>query len=158
MMYGRRPLSRLEAAIYAAVAVALIGVALDRMLRVLAAAERDLVALTVANTNSALRTRLAVASLLDRPLPPDWRSRNPFETAGVEVRRFAGERRGARAADLERGAWAYDSDARELVYRPRYPIGLSIAGGGELLRFRLQSGPRPGDVGLVAATSYVWEP
>lgn len=157
-MYGRRPLTRLEAAVYAAVVAVLIGVFLDRMLRLLAAAEREVVALTIANTESALRTRLAVASLLDRPLPPDWRGRSPFEVAGIEPKGYVGERAGASAADLERGTWAFDSAARELVYRPRYPIGLHVAGGGELLRFRLDSSGGEGQVGIVASLAYQWDP
>lgn len=158
MMYGRRPLTRLEAVIYAAVVAVLIGVFIDRMLRLLAAAERELVAVTLANTESALRTRLAVASLLDRPLPPDWRSRSPFEIAGAEPKGYAGERPGVRAADLERGAWAFDSATRELVYRPRYPIGLQVADGGDLLRFRLDTRQDEAQAGIVASLAYQWNP
>ncbi|MDW8469729.1 MAG: hypothetical protein RML56_12900 [Burkholderiales bacterium] len=158
MMYGRRPLTRLEAGLYAALVVLLVAVFLDRMLRLLAAAERDVVALTVANTEAALRTRLAVAVLLERPLPPDWRHRSPLEIAGVEVRHYVGERARPAPADLERGAWAFDSEARELVYRPRYPIGLQIADRGELLRFKLDADPRQGQIRLVASVAYTWTP
>ncbi|MCX7961664.1 MAG: hypothetical protein N2653_08840 [Burkholderiales bacterium] len=158
MMYGRRPVTRLEAALYAAVVAVLIAVFLDRMLRLLAAAERDVVAFTVANTEAALGTRLAVAVLLDRPLPPDWRRRNPFDVAGIEVRNYAGERPRPAPGDLERGAWAFDSEARELVYRPRYPIGLQIADGGELLRFKLHTDPRQVQIRIVASIPYTWNP
>ncbi len=156
-MYGRRPLSRLQAGVYAAIATVLMGVFLERMLHLLATAEREIVALTLANTELALRTRVAAAPILGGPLPLDWRNRSPFGVAGVEAKNYAGELAAVRAEALARGAWAFDRESRELVYRPRYPLGLRTADGSGLLRFRLRTDDGT-EVGLIASVPYRWDP
>jgi hypothetical protein len=135
----------------------LIAVFLDRVLRLCAQTEREIVVQSVANTESALYMRLALATLLGPPLPADWHARNPFETAGVQVRHYVGELSGDDAAALPRGAWAYDRRTHELLYRPRYPIGLEIEGGGELLRFVLRRA-RGNELALVASAPFRWDP
>jgi len=157
-LYGARPLSKLEAVLYAALVAVLIAVLLDRMLRLFAQAEREVVLLTLANTERGLRTQAAIAVLLSRPLPAEPQAHDPFALAGVEVRGNRGVLPQVRGDLLAPGEWAYDRQARQLVYRPRYPFGLETGEADGLLRFEVRYDPVRGQAGIVPSRPYRWEP
>ena len=158
-MYGSRPLSKLESALYVIVVSVLILVLLDRMLGYFEYAERAAVQTTLIRTESALHMRLAYDVM--RGAAPDreaWSEHNPFELAHMEVANFAGERDAPDPGRLEDGKWVYDRATHQLIYVPRYVRGLSIEGGGAVLRFRLRLGA-PGSIPrLVPVARYRWEP
>jgi hypothetical protein len=156
----RRPLRRLEAVLYVAIAALLAAVLLDRMLVYFALAERAAVETTVINTQSALYLRLAYDRLrgnLSRE--QEWTERSPFELAKMSLENYAGELDGPNVAGaLARGQWAYDRGRRELVYAPRHRRGLAIQGEGDALRFRLVLPQDSRPPRLEPAVPYRWEP
>lgn len=124
-MYWRRRLTRLESALYAAVAAILIGAFLERSFHFMALAERTAMEVTVQHINTGLRLRRAADIVAGRP-PPAVAPPDLFAFAFVAAPpNFAGE---ARA-----GAWSYDPAGGELVYAPRFRTGSS----DEAVRFRL---------------------
>lgn len=129
----------LQAALYIAVVSVLALVLLDRMQVYSAMAERAAMDATLNNVRSALYVRLAqdrMQGTLTRERL--WDGGNAFEIVEVKVSNYAGEIAGPEALSaVPGGAWAYDARGRELVYRPNYPRGLSVEGGGALVRFRL---------------------
>ena len=158
-MYGSRPLSRLESALYVIVVSVLMLVLLDRMLAYFEYAERAAVQTTLLNTEAALDLRLAYDVM--RGAAPDreaWSAHNPFEQAKMMVPNYAGERVAPDARLLEDGKWVYDRAAHQLIYVPRFNRGLSIEGGGAALRFRLSVGAPDGIPRLVPVARYRWEP
>lgn len=137
-IYGRRPLTRLEAGLYAVIVGVLIAVLMERLLDQMALAERSTVETTLNNLMSAVNTRLAYERMRGQaPNLEAWVRGNPFELAGASPGNFAGEIDAVQAADLARGSWAFDRDRGELVYLPRLPIGLITEGA---LRFRADLG------------------
>lgn len=150
----------LQAALYIAVVSVLALALLDRMQVYSAFAERATVDGTLNNLRSALYVRLA-QDRLQGTLSREhlWDRGNPFELVRVTVSNYAGVLGGSDLASaLPEGAWGYDADSRELVYRPSYPRGLRIEGGGALLRYRLRvsdSSPLPRFEPVVP---FVWEP
>lgn len=132
-MYGRRPLTKLEAGIYAALVGIFLAVFASQMLDYMEIAERAAMQATLINTASAINVRLA-ASLRDHASPPDWSGRNPFELAGMFPANFE---RDAIPAFLESGRWTYDPDRAELAYMPRLRSTLVVPEGERALRFRL---------------------
>ena len=158
-MYGDRPLSRLESALYVIVISVVVLVLFDRMLMYFEYAERAMVETTLLRTQSALHTRLAFDVL--RGKAPDldtWSNHNPFDLAHMELVNFAGQRDASDAGALEGGKWVYDPAKRELVYAPRYTRGLSVDGGGSALRFRLLIGGPGGLPRFEPVAQYRWEP
>lgn len=158
-MYGSRPLSKLESAIYVIVVSVIVLAMLDRMLTYFEYAERAMVETTLLRTQSALHTRLAFDLL--RGKAPDldaWSDHNPFDLAKMQLPNFAGERDASDAAALEDGKWVYDPAKRELVYVARHARGLSVDGGGSALRFRLIIGGPGGLPNLAPVAPYRWEP
>ena len=158
-MYGSRRLSKLESAIYVIVASAIALVLFERLLVYFEYAERAMVETTLLRTQSALHTRLAFDVL--RGTAPDldaWSAHNPFELARMELTNFAGERDASDAGALEGGKWVYDPARRQLVYAPRFSRGLSVEGGGAVLRFRLIIGGPGGLPRLAPVAPYRWEP
>lgn len=155
-----RPIRRLEAALYAAIAAMLAAVLLERALAYFALAERAAVQATLFNTQSALYLRLAqdrLGGTLSRER--HWEGKNPFELANMEVRNYAGEREDAQAAAAAgAGQWVFDRRLGELVYNPRYRRGLEISGGGELLRFRLVVPADGRPPRLEAVQPWRWDP
>ena len=90
-MYWRRRLTRLEAAIYAALAAILLAAVADRLLYVMELAERTAMETTIIRVNAALNTRLAYELILGKQ--PDvnaWLQRNPFELADAWPSNFLG--------------------------------------------------------------------
>jgi len=159
-VYWRRPLSRLEVAVYAAVAAVLAFVLLDRLLVYFEHAERAAFEVTLLRAQSAMQTRLAYDILRGQATDvAEWHTRNPFELARIKLGNFAGDFDPPGPLELPPGAWAYDRGRRELVYAPRFRRGLALEGGGDTLRFRLELGeagrwmPR-----LLPVVPYRWEP
>lgn len=156
-MYGRRPLTRLEGALYGIVGAILLAVFAERLLAYMELAEKTAMQATVSNLTSAINARVALEMVHGRAPPPGrWSGRNPFEIAGAT----AGIARplGSQAvADLDRPSWTYDAERGEVIYRPRLYRGLLTQDPDGALRFRLT--PHPAGVGyrLVSTSSYEWD-
>jgi len=133
-MYGRRPLTKLEAGIFAGVVGIFLTVFAHYMLGYMEVAERVAMQATLINTSGAINVRLAQSFLDQRPGPKDVTERNPFDVAGAAPPNFA---RNADLSTLASGQWAYDSEHAELVYVPRLRSSLRTEGGEFALRFRL---------------------
>ena len=157
-IYGRRHLTRLEAALYGGIAAILIAVVAERLLDYMELAERTSVEATVNQVMSAANTRLAYATIRGEALNLEaWNRRNPFELAGMSPVNFVGEIDLAQASNLARGSWAFDRERAELVYQPRLGLGLHTTDPHGALRFR--GGLVPGALGyrLVPASPYRWD-
>jgi|SRR5882672_2885811 len=133
-MYGRRPLTKLEAGLFAGCVGIFLTVFAHYMLGYMEIAERVAMQATLINTSGAINVRLAQAFLGQQPGPKDVTARNPFDVAGVAPPNFA---RNADLSTLGSGQWAYDSEHAELVYVPRLRSGLRTEGDDQALRFRL---------------------
>ena len=155
-MYWRRRLTRLEVAIYAAVAALVLAVFLERLLYYMELAERTVMEVTVSNVNSALNVRRAYEMLAGRAAnDPSAPLRNPFELAGMSPANFHGEIDSPSLASLERGHWVFDRIRRELIYLPRLRRGLTTADPDSAIRFRLE--PRGNAISMLVPTSeYTW--
>lgn len=152
MMYGRRPLTKLEAGLYAALLGVCVAIFARQMLGYMELAERAAMQATLINTTSAINVRLA-QTLYDKNADTvDWTRRNPFELAGMSPPNFTGD---VDPASLESGYWAYDSTHAELVYLPRLRFTLQTSDSQQMLRFRLVRG----QVGYVLQSSapFTWE-
>jgi general secretion pathway protein G len=149
----------LQAALYIAVVSVLALVLLERIQVYSAFAERAAVDATLNNVRSALYVRLA-QDRLQGTLTREylWDGDNPFELARVTVTNYAGVFSGPELPSaLPEGAWGYDGGSREVVYRPSYPRGLRVEGGGTLLRYRLRV--PPGALPRFEPSApFVWEP
>jgi general secretion pathway protein G len=156
-MYWRRRLSRLEAAIYAAVVALVLAVFLERLLYYMELAERTSVEVTVRHVNSALDLRLAYGMLAAQsPSDSVASARNPFALAAMSPSNFLGEMDSPSLGDLERGNWVFDRTQRELIYLPRLRRGLDTADPNGAIHFKLESqgGNRSR---LVPALKFSWE-
>jgi hypothetical protein len=152
-VYGRRPLTKLEAGLFAG----LVGIFLVffawQALEYMELAERATMEATLMNTASAINTRLAQETLDRQKGAADWARRNPFEIARVHPPNYAGEIGGAAALS---GSWRYDSARAELIYTPRLHFRLQISNGEAALRFRLMV-QGTGGYNLLPVTPYRWE-
>src|SRR3979490_1800564 len=100
-MYWRRRLSRLEAAIYAAVVALVLAVFLERLLYYMELAERTAMEITVSHVNSGLDLRQASGRLATQSVrDPAASARNPFELAAMSPGNFLGEMDSPSLADL----------------------------------------------------------
>ena len=135
-MYGQRPLTKLEAAIFAALVGVFLVVFSRQMLGYMEIAERAAMQATLINTTAAINVRLA-AAYRDQSAPTDWSGRNQFELAGAFPPNFI---RDVDPAFLESGQWTYDPIRAEVVYSPRLRSTLQVADGERILRFRLVRG------------------
>lgn len=154
-IYWRRPLTRLELAIYAGlVGIAAVFLA-GRMLDYLELAERSAMEMTVARVNSAINVQLASEMLGGHLIyvKPALR-RNPFELAKMHQSNYLGELDDPDFSTLERGNWVFDRRRAELVYLPRMQNGLKTPADGAI-RFQLV---RRGAFTymLVPTSDYVW--
>jgi general secretion pathway protein G len=156
-MYWRRRLSRLEAAIYAAVVALVLAVFLERLLYYMELAERTSVEVTVSHVNSGLDMRLAYGMLAAHSTSDSATvARNPFELAAMSPSNFLGEMDSPSLGDLERGNWVFDRTQRELIYLPRLRRGLDTADPNGAIHFKLES--RGGNRSrLVPALRFSWE-
>jgi len=153
MMYGRRPLTRLETGLYAGFTAIIIAVFARQMLEYMELAERAAMQATLMNAVSAINVRLIGDSLSQRRDESDWTRRNPFDIARMSPVNFGGELDGSPPPS---GSWRYDSQNAELIYTPRLHFNLQTSNGQTSLRFRLVALPN-GVYNLVATTPYQWE-
>jgi len=157
-IYGRRPLTRLEAALYAGFTAVLIAIFLERVLAYMVFAERMAMEATVNQVMSGANRRLAYDLLRGaRHDSEAWKRRNPFELAGIAHANFAGELDTAQVQGIGGGAWAFDRERGELIYRPRLRIGLQTSDPDGVLRFRGSLASGALGYTLVPATSYQWD-
>ena len=157
-IYGRRPLTRLELALYAAIVGIAAVVFVDRLLATMELAERAAMEQTVSRVNSALNLRIAYEMLNGQLINVQAAlQRNPFELAKVSQPNYRGEVERFDPARLEGGSWVYDRTSRELVYLPRLKRGLTTANGSEAVRFRLVAGTTGTRYVLVPTYKYTWD-
>lgn len=154
-IYGRRPLTKLEGAIYGAIGALLIVVFAQKLLEFMEIAERSAMEQTVIRINSGINLRLAYALLQGRPVDPSRElTRNPFELAGVIQPNFLGEQDLPDLPTLATRAWVYDRSKRELIYLPRLKRGLRTADPDAVIRFHIAA---KGPYALVPALPYAWD-
>src|SRR6185503_722651 len=106
MMYGRRPLTKLEAAIFAAVVGVFLVIFARQMLGYMEIAERAAMQATLINTTAAINVRLAASYRDQAAGTSDWTRRNPFELTGMLPPNFTA---GVAPGLLEPGQWTYDA-------------------------------------------------
>lgn len=156
-MYGRRPLTRLEATLYSIIGAILLALFAERLLAYMEVAEKVAMETTVSTLTTTINARVAL-EMIEGSAPPRgrWSGRNPFELAGPAsgVARPLGSQA---VASLDRPSWTYDTTRGELIYLPRLYRGLRTQDPDGALRFRLVS--QSGGVGykLVSTFSYEWE-
>ena len=136
-IYGRRPATRLEAALYGGIAAIFIAVFASELFDYMEIAERSAMQATLGNLVAAINTRLAYEVMRGEiGNVSGWPRRNPFELARASVGNFAGEKDTHALGGLERGTWAFDAVRGELVYLPRLHRGLVTSDPDGALRFR----------------------
>jgi len=157
-IYGRRPLSLLEAGLYAGFAAILLTFVSIHLLEIMEMAERLAVEATLSQVVSGVSSRLAVDALRGGAADPAALARrNPFDLAGMSVPNFVGEIGGRESAALSKGSWAFDAERAELVYLPRLSSGLHTSDPEGALRFRAVVGPRGLSYTLAPTNPYRWE-
>ena len=152
-MYGHRPLTRVEAGLFAGLLAIFITVFAREMLEYMEIAERAAVEATLVSTMSAINVRLIQDSADQRKGTSDWTRRNPFELARMAPANFAGELDESPPAS---GSWGYKRASAELIYTPRLHFKLQTSNGQASLRFRLVERPT-GGYGLAPTAPYRWE-
>jgi len=160
-MYGRRALTRLESALFAAIAGVLIAVLLDQLFDYLELAERAMVEVTLSNVQSGLNVRLAHDLLTGRATDlAAWRKNNPLTLARAIPTHYLGESYRPRLDEVDPPAWLFDTATTELIYVPRHARSLKTADGSGVLRFHLVPGQDVGAIGvrIAAAQPYFWGP
>jgi hypothetical protein len=156
-IYGRRPATKLEAALYAGIAAIFIGVFASELLDYMEIAERSAMQATLANLVAAINTRRAYEVMRgETGNVSDWPRRNPFELAKASAGNFAGERDTLGPDALARGTWAFDAVRGELVYLPRLRRGLETSDPEGALRFRAVVDPRGFGYRLEPTAPYRW--
>lgn len=151
-LYGRRPLTKLERALYAAIAGVVFAIFASELLDYMELAERTAMQATLMNAIAAINVR-AARDALTSPPAQSARTRNPFQLAGATPANFAGELDGSLPPA---GSWGYDRASDELVYAPRLHLRLHTSNGEPVLRFRLESERGPLQR-LAPVTPYRWE-
>lgn len=143
-MYWRRPLTRLEAALYGGLLAVFVGIFVRSMIGYMEAAERLAMQATLINTTAAINVRRFQGL-------SDWSRRNPFELAGAMPSNFVKD---VDPASMESGQWTFDAERAELVYLPRMRFTLQTSDGQNVLRFRLTLGAR--GYSLEPKAPFVW--
>jgi hypothetical protein len=157
-MYWRRPLTRMEMALSAAVVAVVMAVFLGRLLDYMELAERSNMETTVSHINSGINTGLAYDMLEGRSVNIAARlKRNPFELARMSPTNFLGEVDGPDLASLEKGSWIYDRGRNELIYLPKRRRGLHTEDPHGAIRFRLAQARSEAPYMLVPTSIYTWE-
>jgi len=152
-MYGHRPLSKLEAGLYALMVGIFITIFANFMLDYMESAERSAMQATLLNTMGAVNTRLAQEVLLaGGAARVDWTRSDPFEIARARPPGFVG---GLDARSLPAGAWTFDKFRAEVLYRPKRGAHLYTTSGDGVLRFRLVRSRFGYD--LAPSEPYRWE-
>jgi hypothetical protein len=157
-IYGARRLTRLEAALYGAIAAVLIGLLAGLLLDAIETAERTAMQATVARLNAAITTRLAYEVMRGEVGNVQaWTRRNPFELARMSLGNFAGAFEAPVPVSLERGFWAFDVGRAELVYAPRLRTGLQTSDPDGFLRFHGVAAPNGMGYALLPTAPYRWD-
>jgi hypothetical protein len=157
-IYGARPLTRLEAALYGGIAAVLIGLLAGRLLDAMEVAERTTMQATVARLNAAITTRLAYEVMRGEVGNVQaWTRRNPFDLARMSPGNFSGAFDAPVPGELERGSWAFDVARAELIYSPRLRTGLQTSDPDGFVRFHGVAAANGMGYTLVPATPYRWE-
>jgi hypothetical protein len=152
-MYWRRPLTRLELALYVSLIGIFIAVFVERALYYMELAERTSMEVTVSRVNSAINMRRAFDILREgRASQPN--GENPFEFARLTPPNFRGEVLAAEVYRLEKGNWAFDPLRGEVLYLPRLHRLLEVNDPDGAIRFRVR--PEHGFT-LVPTSEYKWE-
>ena len=137
---------------------------LSALARTQALVERMVVEQTVQNIRTGLKVAMseAVSSQHGSEISA-WAGQNPIRWLASAPPGYEG---GCNAAGVpEEGGWCFDSGSAELLYRPRYADGLSIArqeGRPPVLRWRIalidktRSGDGVGWLGVENVTPYQW--
>src|SRR4051812_18848231 len=135
-MYGRRPLTALEAALYGAIGALLLALFAERLLAHMELAEKTAMQTTLSSLASAVNSRIVIDMIGGHAPPPGrWTGRNPFEIVGAAA---AARPLGSRPlAAVDRASWTFDGDRGELIYLPRLYRGLRTQDADGALRFRL---------------------
>jgi hypothetical protein len=155
-MYGRRKLTRVEIAVYAAVIAAAFVVLTRYVLDYMEMAEKTAMEMTVSNVTSALNIYYATHLMTGAQMPSgDWTKKNPFELAHAFPPGYLGELGQRETATVGRPAWLFDAANAELLYLPRLHSHLSSEVEGEL-RFRLQRHGSGFGFALVPTSPYEW--
>jgi hypothetical protein len=129
-------------------------------------AEKLMVELTWRNMRTGLQIAVGEALMSGRDGEiAGWEGSNPVRWLGAEPGGYRGECTARFARELPKGAWCFDRERRELVYRPRNDRHLRMEGAGgheKLLRWRVaaaaQEPERQGLAGLrvESVTAYFW--
>jgi hypothetical protein len=157
-MYWRRPLTRLEMALSAAVVAIVLALFLEQLLGYMELAERSNMETTVSYINSGINTGLAYDMLEGRPVSIAARlKRSPFELARMSPANFLGDVNGRDLAGLKKGSWVYDGLSNELIYLPKLHRGLHTEDPNGAVRFRLALANNKSHYVLVPTSAYTWE-
>lgn len=158
-MYGRRPLTQLESAVYVVIVAVLMVTLVDRMLDMFEEAEHAMVQSTLASLYSGINMRMAQAIVQGDPVDSvEWSRRDPVELARMRLPGFLGSLKRPDLDVVDRGTWFFDPELRELIYLPRHTRTLQLAEGERALRFRMQDAGTPGAIGfrLIPVQPYRW--
>lgn len=155
-MYGRRSLTRVELAVYAAIVATLVVIFSSYLIDYMEMAEKTAMETTVSNVTAAINLRYATLVMAgERAGAAQWSSANPFELARAFPPNYRGERGAEQRLELDRPAWVFDELRAELVYLPRLHRYL---GDGTLdeLRFRLEPNSSGFGFQLAPTLPYTW--
>ena len=90
-------------------------------------AERQAVELTIRNMRTGMQQAMGEALMQQRESEiAAWVGNNPVHWLGSDPAGYRGECSAAESRELPAGAWCFDRDRRELVYRPRHTSHLRI--------------------------------
>lgn len=90
-------------------------------------AERQVVELTIRNMRTGMRLAMGEALMQQRESEMTaWVGNNPVHWLGSNPAGYRGECSTAESRELPAGAWCFDRDRRELVYRPRHTGHLRV--------------------------------
>jgi hypothetical protein len=139
-MYWRRPLTRLELALYAAIGGVLAAFLLELLLSSMEIAERTTMEVTILRINGGLDFRLATEMLHGRSAIPGAFERNPVELSGVSLSNLHADIDSPDLGALERGYWVFDRSHHELIYLPRLHRRLATNDGEPAVHFLVSGG------------------
>ena len=156
-MYGRRRLTRIEIAVYAAVVGALAVLFFSYLTDYMEMAEKTAMETTLKNVTAAINLRYATLVLTgEGARTAQWPGENPFAIARAFPPNYRGEIGAQPAGNAERPGWVFDVSRGELIYLPRLFRHLD-AGQLDQLRFRLERHPSGTGYVLVPTTLYSWD-
>ncbi|KFB74962.1 hypothetical protein [Candidatus Accumulibacter cognatus] len=90
-------------------------------------AERLAVELTIRNMRTGMQLAMGEALMQQRESEiAAWVGNNPVHWMGSDPAGYRGECSAAESRELPAGAWCFDRDRRELVYRPRHTSHLRV--------------------------------